>query len=109
MIRRGLELRPFLEDLIEKAIIDFSRERRNGVRRKNELPLCVREESILGENDWKVIQLMDSVLVDFEEALRMLEGDGQKRVREGGLTEAYGSMWDVASTYEFLMDRLEEW
>ncbi|OAA63224.1 transposase [Akanthomyces lecanii RCEF 1005] len=109
MIRRGLKLRPFLEDLVEKAAIEFSRERRNGVRGRNEMPLCVREESILGENDWKVIQLMDSVLVDFEEALRMLEGDGQKRLRKGGLIEAYGSMWDVASTYEFLMDRLEEW
>ncbi|KAM3536991.1 hypothetical protein ARSEF1564_010088 [Beauveria bassiana] len=84
-------------------------ERRSGLSRREEMPLCVREESILGENDWKVIQLMDSVLVDFEEALRMLEGDSQKRARRGGHIEAYGNMWDVASTYEFLMERLEEW
>jgi len=52
---------------------------------------------------------MDKVLLDFEEALRMLEGDAQSRVRKGGRIEAYGNMWDVASTYEFLMERLEEW
>ncbi|KAM3536989.1 hypothetical protein ARSEF1564_010086, partial [Beauveria bassiana] len=80
MIRRGLKLRPFLDELVEKATLEFSR---NG--------------------------LMDSVLVDFEEALRMLEGDSQKRARRGGHIEAYGNMWDVASTYEFLMERLEEW
>jgi hypothetical protein len=109
MIRRALKLRPFLEDLVEKTTIEFSRERRNGTRRKEELPLCLREESLLSEKDWAVIALMEKVLIDFEEALRMLEGDGQRRLRKGGCAESYGNMWDVASTYEFLMDRLEEW
>ncbi|KAG7404643.1 hypothetical protein Forpi1262_v015756 [Fusarium oxysporum f. sp. raphani] len=109
MMRRGLKLRPFLEDLIEKVTIEFNRERRNGVRRKEEMPLCLCEESLLSENDWKVVELMEEVLVDFEEALRMLEGDAQRRPRKGGRVEAYGNMWDVASTYEFLMERLEEW
>jgi hypothetical protein len=31
--------------------------------------LCLCEESLLSEKDWKVIELMDKVLVDFEEAL----------------------------------------
>ncbi|EXK24566.1 hypothetical protein FOMG_18716 [Fusarium oxysporum f. sp. melonis 26406] len=109
MMRRGLKLRPFLEDLVEKATIEFNKERRNGVRRKEEMPLCLREESLLSENDWKVVELMDEVLVDFEEAIRMLEGNAQRRTRKGGRIEAYGNMWDVASTYEFLMERLEEW
>ncbi|KAM4063352.1 restless-like transposase [Hirsutella rhossiliensis] len=109
MIRRGLGLRPFLEDLIEKVTLEFRKKCRNGMRRAKEMPLCLREESLLSDNDWKVIELMDRVLVDFEEALRMLEGDAQSRVRKGGRIEAYGNMWDVASTYEFLMDRLEEW
>jgi hypothetical protein len=52
---------------------------------------------------------MDKMLLDFEEALRMLEGDAQSRLRKGGRIEAYGNLWDVASTYEFLMDSLEEW
>ncbi|KJZ69783.1 hypothetical protein HIM_10822 [Hirsutella minnesotensis 3608] len=43
----------------------------------------------------------------FEEALQMLEGDSQRWIRKGGHVEASGNMWDVASTYEFLMDRLE--
>ncbi|OBS15938.1 hypothetical protein FPOA_27990 [Fusarium poae] len=109
MMRRGLLLRPFLEDLVEKVTLEFNKECCNGARRREEIPLCLREESLLGEKDWKVIELMDKVLLDFEEALRMLEGDAQSRVRKGGRIEAYGNMWDVASTYEFLMERLEEW
>ena len=108
-MRRALKLRPFLEDLVEKVAIEANRERRNGLRSKEEMPLCLREESLLSEKDWQVIELTDKVLVDFEEALRMLEGDSQKRVRRDGCIEAYGNMWDVASTYEFLMDRLEDW
>ncbi|KAM3539812.1 hypothetical protein ARSEF1564_007253 [Beauveria bassiana] len=109
MIRRALKLRYFLDDLVEKTMIEVNRERRNCIRKKEELPLCLREESLLNEKDWAVIELLEKVLVDFEEALRMLEGDGQTRLRRGGHAEAYGNIWDVASTYEFLMDRLEEW
>ncbi|KAM0664433.1 hypothetical protein ACQRIU_007015 [Beauveria bassiana] len=109
MIRRALKLRSFLDDLVEKTMIEVNRERRNGIRKKEELPLCLREESLLNEKDWAVSELLEKVLVDFEEALRMLEGDGQTRLRKGGHAEAYGNIWDVASTYEFLMDRLEEW
>ncbi|OAQ57863.1 restless-like transposase [Pochonia chlamydosporia 170] len=79
MIRRGLMLRPFLEDLVEKVTLEFRKGCRNGVRRREEIPLCLREESLLSEKDWKVIELMDKVLLDFEEALRMLEGDAQSR------------------------------
>jgi hypothetical protein len=43
------------------------------------MPLCLREERLLGVKDWKVIELMNKVLLDFEEALRMLEGDAQSR------------------------------
>jgi hypothetical protein len=109
MMRRGLMLQPFLEDLLEKVTLEFNKGCRSGTRRREEMPFCLREESLLGEKDWKVIELMDKVLLDFEEALRMLEGDAQTRVRKGGRIEAYGNMWDVASTYEFLMDSLEEW
>lgn len=72
--------------------------------------------SLVGQGDdfaripvQKVIELMDRVLVDFEEALRMLEGEAQSRIGKSGRTEAYGNIWDVASTYGFLMDSLEEW
>lgn len=82
MMRRGLKLRPFLEDLVEKAMLEFNRERRNGARRKEEMLLCLREESLLSEKDWKVIEPMEKVLIDFEEALRMLEGDAQTRTRK---------------------------
>ncbi|KAM0742755.1 hypothetical protein ACQRIT_002932 [Beauveria bassiana] len=69
MIRRALKLRSFLDDLVEKTMIEVNRERRNGIRKKEELPLCLREESLSNERDWAVIELLEKVLVDFEEAL----------------------------------------
>ncbi|KID83593.1 hypothetical protein MGU_09155 [Metarhizium guizhouense ARSEF 977] len=69
MIWRALKLRPFLKDLVEKTTIKFNRERRKGTRRKEELLLCLREESLLSKKDWTVIELIEKVLIDFEEAL----------------------------------------
>jgi hypothetical protein len=109
MIRVALELRFFLEDRIERVTLEFNIECHKGIKRKGEIPLCLCEESLLSEKDWKVTELMDKLLVDFEKALLMLEGDAQSRVRKAGRIKPYGNMWDVASTYEFLMDSLEEW
>jgi hypothetical protein len=101
-------LRLFLEDLVEKVTLKFNKECRNRAKRREEIPLCLREESLLREKDWKVIELMDKVLLDFEEALRMLEGDAWNRVHKGGRIEVYSNIWDITSTYKFLIERLEE-
>ena len=68
MIRQALKLRPFLEDVIEKTMIEFNRERRSSTRRKEELPFCLREDRLLSEKDWEVIESMEKFLIDFEEA-----------------------------------------
>ncbi|KAK9774562.1 putative HAT C-terminal dimerization domain-containing protein [Seiridium cardinale] len=95
--------------LIEQVVLDFRKSCRNGAGGKEELPLCLQEESLYGAKGWKFLDLLNEVLMDFEEALRMLEGDAQSRLRKGGRIEAYGNIGDAASTYEFLMDRLEDW
>lgn len=109
MIRRALRLRPFLEDLVDEQKLLFQKVQRCGKTTASEIPLCLRHESQLDEKDWKVIDLLNQVLVDFEEALLMLEGDAQNRVRKGGRIAAYGNIWDVATTYEYLLERLERW
>ncbi len=38
----------------------------------------------------------------------MLEGDAQNRVHKGGVIKAYGNIQDIALTYEFLIDSLED-
>ncbi|KAJ6436893.1 restless-like transposase [Purpureocillium lavendulum] len=85
-------LRPFLEEMAENVTLEFNKGCRNWARRREQMPLCLREESLLSEKDWKVVELMDK--------------PGAQR---GGRIEAYGNMWDVASIYEFLMDNVEEW
>lgn len=40
----------------------------------------------------------------FDSCLLRLEGDGQVRVRKGGVEAQYGMIWQVAIAYEFLND-----
>ena len=75
MICRALCLRPFLDDFVDKQKLLFQKVQHGGKTTASEIPLCLREESQLDEKDWKVIDLLNQVLVDFEEALLMLEGD----------------------------------
>jgi hypothetical protein len=109
MIRRALILRPALEELIARQLVEWQRDQRNGRKPRDGLPYCLREESQLLDKDWKVIELFSCVLDDFESTLLNLEGDGIARVRKGGEVRLYGNMWDVAQAFEFLLTELEKW
>jgi hypothetical protein len=109
MIRRALQLRPFLEDLWVKHHTEWKMDVRKGKRKESDIPLHLRDESELTQKDWTVIQLFGEVLQDFEDALLVLEGDGQFRPRKGGRMEAYGTIWDVVFGFEHLLDKLETW
>ena len=109
MIRRALILRPALEELVTRQLVEWQRDQRNGRKPRDDLPYCLREESQLSDKDWKVIELFGCVLDDFESTLLNLEGDGIARVRKGGEVRLYGNMWDVAQAFEFLLTELEKW
>lgn len=44
----------------------------------------------------------------FDSCLLRLEGDGQVRLRKGGVEAQYGIVWQVAIAYEFLLATLEK-
>jgi hypothetical protein len=51
MIRRALILRPALEELIARQLVEWQRDQRNGRKPRDGLPYCLREESQLSDKD----------------------------------------------------------
>lgn len=51
---------------------------------------------------------MAEILTFYEEALKTLEDDGIRRRRKGGWIKLYGNIWDVLPTFEWLLERLED-
>lgn len=109
MIRRALRLRPFLEELWKKQRYEWDWDFKKSKRKEGDIPLYLQDESELTDKDWVVINLFAEVLQDFEDALLVLEGDGQFRPRKGGRMEAYGTIWDVLFGFEHLLEKLETW
>jgi hypothetical protein len=96
MIPHALILRPAIEELVSRQLVECQRDQRNGRKPRDDLPYCLREESQLSDQDWKVIELFSCVLDDFESTLLNLEGDGIARVWKWGEVKLYGNMWYVA-------------
>jgi hypothetical protein len=109
MLRRCLELRPFLEELWANQRAEFDASIRKRSKRKEDMPLYIRDESEITEKDWIVAQLYHDVLTEIEDVLLVLEGDGQFRARKNGFSEAYGTIRDVVFAYEHLLTRFEHW
>jgi hypothetical protein len=107
MIRRALLLKSFLEDLWYGQKSEWEGLVLRGKKSRNEIPLCLRDESKMDENDWIIISLFNEVLQNFEHVLITLEGDGQQRKRKSGHTEAFGCPWDILLGYEYLLNKME--
>ena len=103
MIERALERKEVIEDLWDEQSKEW---RRSG--KKKDLPLCLRPESRLTDEDWRTLERMRSILVNFERVLRAMEGDGQQRQRHNGSTTALGVIWEVIPAFEFLLTILEK-
>ena len=109
MIRRCLELRPFLEDLWANQRAEWDSLIRKRFKRNKDMPLYLWDESEITEKDWIVVQLYNDVLTEIEDVLLVLEGDGISRDRKNGYSEAYGNIWDVVFAYEHLLACFENW
>ncbi|OAQ58921.1 restless-like transposase [Purpureocillium lilacinum] len=45
----------------------------------------------------------------YEDAVKILEGDGQQRKRKRGWVGSYGNVWEVVQGFEFLLEVLEDY
>ena len=103
MIERALVRKEVIEDLWDEQNKEW---KRSG--KKKNLPLCLRPESKLTDEDWKTLERMRTILVNFERVLKAMEGDGQQRERRDGSTTALGVVWEVVPAFEFLLAILEK-
>ena len=100
MIKRGLRLRSFFEDLVNYAYNEYRslRSKRKGASKFVGLRIigtslktleCLEYKNDLAPKDWDIIQWFYNILIDFEKYLRYLEDDNQLRTRKGGITIKY--------------------
>lgn len=111
MIERALKLRGYLEELTHETIQSskkLPRSRSKYAELRSPLPPCLEEDNLLTEADWDALGWFRDILAMFDFCLRRLEGDGQIRLRKGGIEAQYGIIWQVAIAYEFLLTTLEK-
>jgi hypothetical protein len=113
MIRRSLQLRDYLEQMIVKHKQTWEREnklkRGPGFRKGVRYPSICEPENQLDDTEWKVFETFAELLTVFEDAVKTLEGDGMLRKRKKGWVGSYGNPWDVIIGYEFLLGTLEKY
>ena len=105
MIERAITLRQYLEELIDITVQSskkLTRSRSKPTQRRNSAPKCLDEGNLLTDQDWDALGWLKNILAMFDSCLLRLEGDGQVRVRKGGVEAQYGMIWQVAIAYEFL-------
>ena len=56
----------------------------------NKLPPCLESNSLMTDNDWKVLAAFKEVLDNFHLVIKSLKGDGQNRMRHDAGGTGYG-------------------
>jgi len=102
MIDRALDFQVIYDEFMAKAKRLFV-----GKGTVNKLPPCLESNSLMTDNDWRVLAAFKEVLEDFHYVIKSLQGDGKKRKRRGGVEETMGLMAEVTEAFEFLLKRLE--
>ncbi|KID59571.1 transposase, partial [Metarhizium hybridum] len=111
MIERAITLRQYLEELIDITVQSskkLTRSRSKPTQRRNSAPKCLDEGNLLTDQDWDALGWLKNILAMFDSCLLRLEGDGQVRVRKGGVEAQYGVIWQIAIAYEVLLTTLEK-
>ena len=112
MIRRALDLRDCLDILVIKYKAQFTEEniskRTHQLKKSATLPRICQAENLLTSRDWEALQHIHTFLKFYEDAIKVLEGDGIARKRKCGFTGSYGNVWDVIQGFEFLLNKLED-
>jgi hypothetical protein len=96
MIERAIKLRRYLEELIDITVRSnkkFTRSRSKPTQLRSSLPPCLEEENLLTDADWDALSWLKDILAMFDSCLLRLEGDGQVRLRKGGVEAQYGIVW----------------
>lgn len=109
MIRRALQLRPYLAMLRVKRKWEQGEKPKRSVtgRKPLAMPHICRPELEVTSSDWDVLEHMVTILGHYENAVKTLEGDSITRKRKKGYCGSYGNIWDVIHGFEYLLEILE--
>ncbi|KAF4988755.1 hypothetical protein FDECE_14929 [Fusarium decemcellulare] len=111
MIERAIKLQRYLKELIDITIGSskkFPRSRQQLAEPPSLLLPCLKEANLLSDADWDALGWFKDILSKFESCLLRLEGDGQTWLRKRGIKAQYGSIWQVAVAYKFLLTTLKK-
>lgn len=85
MIDRALVLQPFYDPFIQRVVSEWNKANltKGGSARKGaRMPFFLREENRITSSDWRVLQALRDILLDFQLVVKALEGDGQGKHRK---------------------------
>lgn len=80
MIDRALVLQPFYDPFIQRALSEWNKAnltKSGSVRKGARMPFFLKEENRISSSDWRVLQALRDILLDFQLVVKALEGDGQ--------------------------------
>ncbi|KAG6989603.1 putative AC9 transposase [Fusarium oxysporum f. sp. conglutinans] len=87
MIDRALVLQPFYDPFIQRALSEWNKAnltKSGSVRKGARMPFFLKEENRISSRDWCVLQALRDILLDFQLAVKALEGDGQGKHQKQG-------------------------
>jgi hypothetical protein len=85
MIDRALVLQPFYDTFVQRALSEWNKAnltKSGSVRKGAKMPLFLKEENRITSSDWRVLQALRDILLDFQLVVKALEGDGQGKHRK---------------------------
>ncbi|KAM4066687.1 restless-like transposase [Hirsutella rhossiliensis] len=103
IIRRAIKPSPV------SRTADLKASRTGSVRKSAKKPRICLEDNQLTANDWDVLEHLAKLLGFYEDAVKILEGDGQQRKRKRGWVGSYGNVWEVVQGFEFLLGVPEDY
>lgn len=87
MIDRALVLQPFYDPFIQRALSEWNKAnltKSGSVRKGARMPFFLKEENRISSSDWRVLQALRDILLDFQLVVKALEGDGQGKHQKQG-------------------------
>lgn len=87
MIDRALVLQPFYDPFIQRALSEWNKAnltKSGSIRKGARMPFFLKEENRISSSDWRVLQALRDILLDFQLVVKALEGDGQGKHQKQG-------------------------
>ncbi|EWZ27879.1 hypothetical protein FOZG_18414 [Fusarium oxysporum Fo47] len=111
MVDRTLVLQLFYDPFIQRALSEWNKAnltRSGSVRKGARMPFFLKDENRISSSDWRVLQALRDILLDFQLVVKALEGDGlgkhQKQGQEDEVEPPLSGWIKLYEYYQYLND-----